>query len=770
MWNCQKLVQKYGNQYILYQHLGDGSATGESLEMWNGVLLSEATKTMRFCTGNTNTPPPSIQQGIHPPARPVNVNASTRATTPTPLYFNTRSKSTSAQALREDLRTAGLHDRTPVYIEANTADPTSSHILNHLLADQVLRMPPLPDGLAPSNVQSFMYIGGQFSGTYMHQHGSTCLHSDGPKIWFLFNKTGMCALRGPPAVPRYLPQRCPARSSMECIENMHPLEILQHYEELQQLGLAPFVHLQQAGEVFCFPERWFHAVVNVGDSVGTAFVLDRVDSLWHSAEYCQDDKKKKTDYQSRKGIEEIQEEVEVEDGMEVEEEELTEEELTEEELKVWISASGDYELEQDMESGELLVDQTTLSYTEYMSSGLKKLRAYRVDEAIAFFNQAVEVAEPDSEQVCRAHLTLARTFADALSRQKGLCAELRNATSSQYRMHTKGMFHAQQASKGLSDDAELNMILADLHIALGQLPAALLHVGKAVDAWIESYEGDMFAYYPGYLNDPTWALGTVSMAVSLARRTGNQELASTWFWKAKDISQLFQWQYPSQTPGNPRWLPESTRVVEFPGWLEMSSLDSNPASAWIRELKEMCQGNDAGVRAELTALLAQNPPSQWLPLRSHRPDSCSEPSGSKELELWSSGHWNQQVCQYMPAVCAFLRQHAAIVGTNKGRGLVGQVSVMYIVPGLHRGPTFDNTGERMVAHFGLDTATSVGSHLTIRVGNATKTEGEDGGERVLAYDSSFEHEIWNKGRTPWIGLHIPFFHPRYAKFLSLVVD
>jgi hypothetical protein len=196
--------------------------------------------------------------------------------------------------------------------------------------------------------------------------------------------------------------------------------------------------------------------------------------------------------------------------------------------------------------------------------------------------------------------------------------------------------------------------------------------------------------------------------------------------------------------------------------LDIPTLEAHTASAWVKELKQM----KVVVMDEMERLLAQYPPSKWEPLRSHRPDYCSEPSGSKEIRIWRRGNWNDAVCEHMPKTCTFLRQHAAIVGTNHGGGLVSQVSVMFIAPGLHRGPSADNTGERMVAHFGINTAMTAGGALTIRAANATRIVNDN----VLAYDSSFEHEIWNKGSKPWVGLHIPFFHPRYAEFLELVPE
>jgi hypothetical protein len=81
------------------------------------------------------------------------------------------------------------------------------------------------------------------------------------------------------------------------------------------------------------------------------------------------------------------------------------------------------------------------------------------------------------------------------------------------------------------------------------------------------------------------------------------------------------------------------------------------------------------------------------------------------------------------------------------------ISIMYIVPGLHRGPKHNTRA--VVLHYGISTVLSIGSELSIRVANTTKKINDTS---FQIYDGSFEHEIWNNGEIPWIGLHVPFLH------------
>ena len=143
----------------------------------------------------------------------------------------------------------------------------------------------LPRGLTLDEV--FMYIGDKFSGTFLHDHGSVCLMSSktaesAPKLWILypphssFSRPQYCSLNG--SLPSHLPKFCAADVRFklkDCIEDLHSLDVLQHYWELRALGRAPLLHIQKPGEVFCLPEGWYHGTVNLGPSVSVALKLHR---------------------------------------------------------------------------------------------------------------------------------------------------------------------------------------------------------------------------------------------------------------------------------------------------------------------------------------------------------------------------------------------------------------------------------------------------------------------------------------------------------------
>ena len=59
------------------------------------------------------------------------------------------------------------------------------------------------------------------------------------------------------------------------MEDVQPLDLLQHYWELRALGHEPLLHIQQPGDAFCFPDGWYHATVNLGPTLAIALKLHR---------------------------------------------------------------------------------------------------------------------------------------------------------------------------------------------------------------------------------------------------------------------------------------------------------------------------------------------------------------------------------------------------------------------------------------------------------------------------------------------------------------
>ena len=158
-------------------------------------------------------------------------------------------------------------------------------LANKSLPDGAASAPPflkLPRGLVLDEV--FLYMGDRLSGTFFHDHGSGCsmMSTTAPRLWILYPPSqsshpsaSYCDVNG--SLPSHLPRHCLDLGSREenCIEDLHPLDFLQHYWELLALNRAPILHIQRFGEVFCFPEGWYHSTVNLGPSTSVAWKLHR---------------------------------------------------------------------------------------------------------------------------------------------------------------------------------------------------------------------------------------------------------------------------------------------------------------------------------------------------------------------------------------------------------------------------------------------------------------------------------------------------------------
>ena len=106
----------------------------------------------------------------------------------------------------------------------------------------------------------------------IHKHGTACVSLLGGKTHLdAHNASGMEHMNNI-NLPKHIPHRCP-RLDATCIEGLHPLDVIQHYEELIDLRLEPYLHVQENGDAFCFPEGWYHGTLNVDNDVTLAVSL-----------------------------------------------------------------------------------------------------------------------------------------------------------------------------------------------------------------------------------------------------------------------------------------------------------------------------------------------------------------------------------------------------------------------------------------------------------------------------------------------------------------
>jgi len=255
--NSSALAARYGHLRVGFQLMSDGSREGLP---YRGETLKLSEFVDRVAKQNRH--------------------ASSMPPQPEPPYLRTRSASRLAQELYKELNVVrAIAHYSPLYAESYSEFINDSGELTAtLLQDRVIDFPNVTAG-GPREIgkkRVFTYIGERFTGSFIHKHVSACASSTGAKLWMLYTKDGMSKLRGPPDLPSHLPRKCPSVQG-GCIEGIHPLDVLQHYEELHKLRLSPILHVQEKGDVFCFPDGWFHGTVNLEDVVTISWLTDTED-------------------------------------------------------------------------------------------------------------------------------------------------------------------------------------------------------------------------------------------------------------------------------------------------------------------------------------------------------------------------------------------------------------------------------------------------------------------------------------------------------------
>lgn len=271
----KSLLEQYGQSRSRFQLMSDGSASGIPVR---GDDIS-----LRNFVGRLETVQPQEKLPQH--SGHGNGDPSYK-----PSYLPTKSKMSSAQHLYEELRAQNVFSLTPMYIESFTGDEgVGRELISDLMKDLQVDVRRFEDDhekwsyhdggkfgeLTPQTVgrEVFAYVGNKFSGSFIHRHSSACASSTGDKLWMLYTEAEMNRLVGPPSLPPHLPKRCPFVEG-NCIQGVHPLDVLQHYEELSNMNLAPTLYLQRKGTVFCFPDGMFHGTVNLESTVTISLLRD----------------------------------------------------------------------------------------------------------------------------------------------------------------------------------------------------------------------------------------------------------------------------------------------------------------------------------------------------------------------------------------------------------------------------------------------------------------------------------------------------------------
>ncbi|KAL7638773.1 UNVERIFIED_CONTAM: hypothetical protein RMT77_010307 [Armadillidium vulgare] len=181
--------------------------------------------------------------------------------------------------------------------------------------------------------------------------------------------------------------------------------------------------------------------------------------------------------------------------------------------------------------------------------------------------------------------------------------------------------------------------------------------------------------------------------------------------------------------GKPLWTPEETTYEHFfkkvqSHWKEIS-----------REGKLALNINDEG--------------KPNIGFRQEK-ENLREKGSWKQLELFARGEKHTENCKLTPFTCSLIEEFKPAAGCKSGQS---KFSVMD--PGTHVFPHTGPTNHRLRSHLGL--VTPEGARIRILNDTLTWEEG-----KLIIFDDSFEHEVWNDGNSFRLILIIDVWHPELS--------
>ena len=119
----------------------------------------------------------------------------------------------------------------------------------------------------------------------------------------------------------------------------------------------------------------------------------------------------------------------------------------------------------------------------------------------------------------------------------------------------------------------------------------------------------------------------------------------------------------------------------------------------------------------------------------------------QQFNLYISGKKVEKNCQKTPFTCSLLEQITPATSCTRG-----QIKFSIMSPKVHVWPHCGPTNCRLRAHLGL----KVSNEARIRV--ADEERNWQAG-KILIFDDSFEHEVWNDGGEYRMVLIVDLWHP-----------
>ncbi|KAM5281650.1 aspartyl/asparaginyl beta-hydroxylase isoform 2-T2 [Ctenodactylus gundi] len=132
-------------------------------------------------------------------------------------------------------------------------------------------------------------------------------------------------------------------------------------------------------------------------------------------------------------------------------------------------------------------------------------------------------------------------------------------------------------------------------------------------------------------------------------------------------------------------------------------------------------------------------------------ENLREKGDWSQFTLWQQGRKNENACKGAPKTCSLLEKFPETTGCRRG-----QIKYSIMHPGTHVWPHTGPTNCRLRMHLGLVIPKD---GCKIRCANETKTW-EEG--KVLIFDDSFEHEVWQDASSFRLIFIVDVWHPELS--------
>ncbi|XP_075350832.1 aspartyl/asparaginyl beta-hydroxylase isoform X2 [Mycteria americana] len=129
-------------------------------------------------------------------------------------------------------------------------------------------------------------------------------------------------------------------------------------------------------------------------------------------------------------------------------------------------------------------------------------------------------------------------------------------------------------------------------------------------------------------------------------------------------------------------------------------------------------------------------------------ENLREKGDWSQFTLWQQGRKNENACKSVPKTCALLERFPEATGCRRG-----QIKYSIMHPGTHVWPHTGPTNCRLRMHLGL-VIPKEGCRIRCAQENRTWEEG-----KVLIFDDSFEHEVWQDAESYRLIFIVDVWHP-----------